>query len=73
MRFAIQITKRRATLHANGTIGRIHVDSAHCREVNDETVIAQRAAAHVVAAAPNRREQIICASEIDGRDDVGDA
>ena len=73
VRFAIQITERRTTLHANGTIGRIHVDRAHCREVDHQTVIAERAAANVMAAAPDRREQVICPSEIDRRDDVSHA
>ena len=59
VRFAVEIAKSRATLYANRAICRIHVDGAHAGEVYDDTVVAECAAAHVVTATANRRQQII--------------
>jgi hypothetical protein len=45
------------------------VDGAHARKLDDKAVVAQRAAADVVAAA-DRREQIVRASEGDRSHDI---
>src|SRR5439155_26195974 len=73
VRFAIQVTKSRAALHANCLLGRIHVDRPHSREVYNNTVIAECAAAHVMPTTTDRREQIIRPSEVDSGNDVCDA
>ena len=73
MRFAVEITKRRATLNANGMLCRIHVDGTHSGKVYDDAVIAKCAAAHIVTATTNRRQQTIRASKVDCGNDVSDA
>ena len=73
VRFAVEIAKRRAALNANRTICRIHVDGTHAGKVYDDTVIAKCAAAHIVTAAANRRQQIIRPSKVDSGNDVSDA
>jgi len=53
--------------------GRVHMDGAHARKVDDNAAVAEGAAADVVASAPNCREQIVLARELEGRNDVSDA
>src|SRR6185503_16930002 len=57
----------------DGAFGRVYMDGAHAREVDDNAIVAKGAAADVVAAASDSREQIVFAREVDGGDDVGDA
>jgi hypothetical protein len=72
VRFPVEIAKRRATLDAYGACGRVHMDGAHAREINDNAIVAKGTAADLVASASNCREQIVVAREVDGGDDVGD-
>ena len=72
VRFPVEIAKRRATLDAYGACGRVHMDGAHAREINDNAIVAKGTAADIVASASNCREQIVVAREVDGGDDVGD-
>ena len=48
------------------------MDRSHSGKIDDEAVVAKRAAAHVVATAANGGQKIVCASEIDSVDDVCD-
>jgi hypothetical protein len=59
-------------LYANSLSFRIDVHRAHSGKVDDETVVAECAAAHIVAATANRRQQIVVASEVDSRNNVSD-
>jgi hypothetical protein len=73
MRFLVKITKGGATLDSDPASCRVHMDGAHAREVDDNAIIAKRAASDVVAPSSDRREQIVLARKVDGGDDVGDA
>src|SRR6185437_8635589 len=70
MGFAIQIAKSGAALCANSSIGSVDVHRAHSGKIDDKTVVAERTAAHVVASAANRGQQIVLPSEPDGSNDV---
>lgn len=73
VRFAIQITEGRATLHANGLICRIGMYGAHARKVYDKTIVTERATADVMAAAADGREESVRASEVHRGNHIGDA
>jgi hypothetical protein len=49
------------------------VDTSHRGQINHKPPVAHGIARHTVAAAANRHQQMILASEMDGRDDVRDA
>src|SRR6266404_7220877 len=65
MRFSINITKSRSALYSNSAGCVIHQNGPHSGQVDHQTVVAERTAANIVAAATNSRRQIIRASEID--------
>ncbi len=73
MGFAVEITKGCTALYAHGPICRIHVDGTHSGQIYDDTVIAKCAAAHIVTATTNCRQQIIRASEVESSNDISDA
>src|SRR4029077_17695014 len=73
MRFSIDIPKGRSTLNSNSAGRTVHENGFHSGEVDHQTFVAERAAAHVVAAATDSRRQIVGASEIDGGNHVSKA
>jgi len=73
MRFSINITESCAALYSNSSGRSIYENGPHWGEVDHQTVVAERTAAYVVAAATNRRQQIVRACEIDRGNHVSDA
>jgi hypothetical protein len=69
-RDAVDVSPRRAALHVHGSAGRVDVDRAHRREIDDDAVVGDRRARGVVPAAPNGERQVVLGSEADGRRDV---
>src|SRR6267378_919475 len=73
MRFSINITKRRSALYSNSAGCVIHENGPHSGQVDHQTVVAERTATNIVAAATNSRRQIVSASEIDRGNHVRNA
>ena len=70
--FAIQVAERCAALHPRRGTRRVYVNGPHSAQIDDEAVVAQRAAAYVVASAADGGNQIVCPPEIDGCDHIRD-
>src|SRR5215470_18528740 len=70
---AIDVAEGGAALDARRAAFRIDEHAAHGREIDDDAIVAQRAAADVVAAAAHGDEQFLGARELHGVDDIGRA
>jgi hypothetical protein len=70
LRLLVIVTPERTTLHPGPAVGGIDPHAPHRREVDDEPVVANGGARHVVASAPYGDLQIVVASETHGRDHV---
>jgi hypothetical protein len=73
MRFSIEVAKSCSALYSNCTGLIIYENGPHSGEVNDQAVVTERTTAYVVSATTNRRDQIICAPELDRCNHVRDA
>lgn len=73
MSFAVEIAERRAALNTDSRRGRVDIDRAHTREINDDSFIAESPAPHVVTATSDRRKQTVVPRKVYSRDDVGNA
>jgi hypothetical protein len=71
LRLVIDVAPQRATLHPGAAVGGIDSHAPHRREVDDDPVVANGGARHVVASAPYGDLQIVVAGETHGRDHVG--
>ena len=71
LRLVIDVAPQRTTLHPGPAVGGIDPHGPHRREVDDDPVIANGGARHVVASAPYGDLQIVVAGETHGRDHVG--
>ena len=71
LRLVVDVAPQRTTLHPGPAVGRIDPHAPHRREVDDDPVVANGGARHVVASAPYGNLQIVVAGETDGRDHVG--
>src|SRR5262249_51657548 len=72
VRGVIDVARRAASIHPNGSRCRIHAYTFHHREVNHQSVGAAAEPGAVVAAAGDRDEEILVAAEVHRGDDVGD-
>jgi hypothetical protein len=70
---AVDVAPQRTTLHPGTAAGRIDAHGPHRREVDDDPVVANGGARHVVASAPYGDVQIVVAGETHRRNHVGDA
>jgi len=68
---AIEIAPQSTALPPRNARVWIEFDPAHPGEIDHEPVVAARVTGHGVAAAANRREQVVLTCEPDGVDDVG--
>src|SRR5262249_14842420 len=71
LRLVVDVTPQRTTLHPGPAVGRIDPHGPHRREVDDDPVVANGGACHVVASAPYGDLQIAVAGETHGCDHVG--
>jgi hypothetical protein len=71
MCFAVKIAKSGPALYANSSIHGIHIHGSHSGKINDDSAIAEGTAPDIVAASTNCCQQIVRASEVNGRYDVG--
>ena len=71
LRLVVDVTPQRTTLHPGPAVGGIDPHGPHRREVDDNPVVANGGACHVVASAPYGDLQIVVADETHGRDHVG--
>ena len=67
----VDVTPQRTTLHPGPAGGGIDPHGPHRREVDDNPIVANGSARHVVASAPYGDLQIAVAGETHGRDHVG--
>jgi hypothetical protein len=65
MRFSIDVSKSGSALYSDSSSRIIYENLPHSGKVNHQTVVTERTAAHVVPAAPNCRQKIVRASEVD--------
>src|SRR5262245_5957547 len=65
MRFSVDISQSCTTLYLNSSGRRIYPNGSPSGEINHQSIVTERTPANVVSPAPNRREQIVCASEVD--------
>src|SRR5262249_52700913 len=61
LRLVVDVTPQRTTLHPGPAVGGIDPDGPHRREIDDNPVVANGGARHVVASAPNGDLQIMVA------------
>jgi hypothetical protein len=73
LRFVVDVAPERPTLHPCPAPGGIDLHGPHRREVDDDAVIANGRARHVVASAPYRDLEIVVVGELYGRNHVGRA
>src|SRR5262249_50895391 len=71
LRLVIDVAPQRTALHPGLAVGGIDPYGPHCRKVNDDPVVANGGARHVVASAPYGDLQIVVAGETHGCDHVG--
>src|SRR5262249_43980966 len=71
LRLVIDVAPQRTTLHPSPTVGGIDPDRPHCRKVNNDPVVANGSARHVVASAAYGDLQIVVAGETHRRDHIG--
>jgi len=71
LRLVVDVAPKRTTLHPGPAVGGIDPHGPHRREVDDDPVVANGGARHVVASAPYGDLQIVVAGETHGRDHVG--
>src|SRR4029077_14177762 len=67
----VDVAPQRTTLHPGPAVGGIDSHAPHGREVDDDSVVANGGARHVVASAAYGDLQIVVAGETHGRDHVG--
>ena len=67
----VDVTPQCTTLHPSPAVGGINPHGSHRREVDDNPVVANGGARHVVASAPYGDLQIVVAGETHGGDHVG--
>jgi hypothetical protein len=72
MRRMVHITQRRSPFNPNCAGIGIDANTLHQREIDDKSIIDETETGTAVAATANRDSHVVLASEIDGRDDVGD-
>src|SRR5262245_44323386 len=70
-RLVVHVAPQRATLHPGPAVGGIYSHAPHGREVDDDPVVANGGARHVVASGPYSNLQIVVAGETHGCDHVG--
>src|SRR5688572_26835146 len=71
LRLVVDVTPQRTALHPGHAVGGIDPHAPHRREVDDDPVVANRGARHVVASAPYGDLQIVVAGETHGGGHVG--
>src|SRR5687767_15600780 len=71
LRLVVYVTPQRTTLHPGPALGGIDSHAPHRREVDDDPVVANGGARHVVASAPYGDLQIVVAGGTHRRDHVG--
>src|SRR5262245_32934023 len=70
LRLAVDVAPQRTALHPGPAAGGIDPHRSHRREVDDDAIVANGGARHVVASAPYGDLQIVLAGETYGRDHV---
>ncbi len=73
LRLVVDVAPQRTTLHPGRAAGGVDPGGPHCREVDDDPVVAHRRAGHVVAPAPDGDLQVAVAGETHGGGYVGGA
>ena len=71
LRLVVDVAPQRTTLHPGRAVGGVDPHGPHRREVDDDPVVANGGAGHVVASAPYGDLQVVVAGETHGRDHVG--
>ena len=67
----VDVAPQGTTLHPGGTAGEVDPHGPHRREVDDDSVVADRGASHVVAPATHRDLHVVVTGEADGRSHIG--
>jgi hypothetical protein len=70
MRLSIDIAQRRSRLYAYRPQLWVDKYAFHYRKINDDAIIAQGSASHIVAAAFDRDEQVVFMSKLHGMNDI---
>jgi hypothetical protein len=73
LRLVVDVAPESTTLHPGRATRGIDPHGPHRREVDDEAVVADRGARHVVAAAPDGDLQVVVTREAHRRDHIGHA
>ena len=71
LRLVVDVAPERATLHPGPAVGGVDADAPHGREVDDDPVVANGGACHVVASAAYGDLQVVVAGETHSRNHVG--
>ena len=69
-RRVVHVAPRAAALDPGRTRAWIDADAVHAREIDDQTVVTYAQTSRIVAAATDRYEHAVVASEVHGGDDV---
>jgi len=67
----VDVAPQRTALHPGRAVSGVDPHRPHCREVDDDPVVAHRGAGHVVAPAPHGDLQVVVAGKPHGRSRVG--
>jgi hypothetical protein len=70
MRLAVHISQGGTALDSHGSPGRVHMDAPHSRKVDNQSIVAERSSAHVVAATSDRHEDVVIARELHRSDNI---
>src|SRR6185312_3314535 len=71
LRLVVDVAPQRTALDPGCATGGVDPDGTHRREVDDDLVVADRGASHVVAPASHSDLQVVLAGEAHGRGNVG--
>jgi len=70
---AVELAQKSAAVCLRGASLGIDANTPHSREIDHDPVVARRESRDTVAAAPNRRREVLLSREADGRYDVSGA
>src|SRR5687768_11234226 len=70
LRLVVDVTPQRTALHPGPAVGGIDPHAPHRREVDDDPVVANGGARHVMASAPYGNLQVVVAGETYRRDHI---
>ena len=71
LRLVVDVAPQRTALHPGPAVVGIDPHGPHRRKVDDDPVVANGGARHVVASAPYGDLEVVVAGELHGRDHVG--